>query len=252
MRTYVPASQLDDARATLRRLLEQAGRGADVARVRFEALRRSQWETAFQRHLRPVRVGRLLVRPRPSAELPRAGEVVVDLEPGLAFGTGDHPTTRMALAALERAVRPGDRVLDFGTGSGVLACAAARLGAGAVLALDIDPQAVDAARRNVALNGLDGVTVARADAPPIGCATYDVAVANISAGVIVSILPALVAGVRPGGRCLLGGIIAPQLPRVTRALAATTGDQHPLEPSEVQSDGEWRSLEIVRPARLRR
>ena len=251
VRTYVAASQLRDARATLRRLLEQAGRGADVARVRFEALRRSEWETAFHRHLRPVRVGRLLLRPRPCAEVPRAGEVVVDLEPGLAFGTGDHPTTRMALAALERALRPGDRVLDFGTGSGVLACAAARLGAGAVLALDIDPQAVAAARRNVALNGLGGVTVAQADAPPIGSAPYDVVVANISAGVIVSILPALLASVRPGGRCLLGGIIAPQLSRVTRALAATTADQQPLQPSEVHSDGEWRSLEVIRPARLR-
>ena len=251
VRTYVAASQLRDARATLRRLLEDAGRGADVARVQFEALRRSEWETAFHRHLRPVRVGRLLVRPRPCAEVPRAGEVVVDLEPGLAFGTGDHPTTRMALAALERSLRPGDRVLDFGTGSGVLACAAARLGAGAVLALDIDPQAVSAARRNVALNGLDIVTVAQADAPPIGCAPYDVAVANISAGVIVSILPALLASVRPGGRCLLGGIIAPQLSRVTRALAATTADQQPLQPSEVHSDGEWRSLEVIRPARLR-
>ncbi|MDE2640268.1 MAG: 50S ribosomal protein L11 methyltransferase, partial [Chloroflexota bacterium] len=179
------------------------------------------------------------------------GEVVVDLEPGLAFGTGDHPTTRMALAALERTVHPGDRVLDFGTGSGVLACAAARLGAAAVLALDVDPQAVAAARRNVALNGLDGVTVAQADAPPTGGAPYDVAVANISAGVIVQVLPALLAAVRPGGRCLLGGIIAPQLARVTRALAGTTMGGQPLRPSEVHSDGEWRGLEVVRPAGLR-
>ncbi len=251
VRCYVAAARFGEARARLRRLLREAGRGADAERLRFEALRRSQWETAFHRHLRPLRVGRLLLRPRPCADVPRAGEVVVDLEPGLAFGTGDHPTTRMALAALERAVRPGDRVLDFGTGSGVLACAAARLGAGAVLALDIDPQAVAAARRNVALNGLDGVTVTQAGAPPVGCAPYDVAVANISAGVIVRVLPALLAGLRPGGRCLLGGVIAPQLPRVTTALAAATMDGQPLQPSEVHSDGEWRGLEVIRPARLR-
>ena len=251
VRCYVAAARFDDALARLRRLLRDAGRGADAERLRFEALRRSQWETAFHRHLRPLRVGRLLLRPRPSAETPRAGEVVVDLEPGLAFGTGDHPTTRMALAALERTVRPGDRVLDFGTGSGVLACAAARLGAAAVLALDVDPQAVAAARRNVALNGLGGVTVAEADAPPIDCAPYDVVVANISAGVIVRVLPALLAAVRPGGRCLLGGIIAPQLARVTRALAGTTMDGQPLQPSEVHSDGEWRGLEVIRPAGLR-
>ena len=251
VRCYVAATQFDKARARLRRLLHDAGRGADAERLRFEALRRSQWETAFHRHLRPLRIGRLLLRPRPCAEVPRAGEVVVDLEPGLAFGTGDHPTTRMALAALARVVRPGDRVLDFGTGSGVLACASARLGAGVVLALDIDPQAVAAARRNVALNGLDSVTVAQADAPPIGGAPYDVVVANISAGVIVQVLPALLAGVRPGGRCLLGGIIAPQFSRVTKALAAATMDQQSLQPSEVHSDGEWRSLEVIRPARLR-
>lgn len=251
VRCYVAAARFDEARARLRTLLRDAGRGADAERLRFEALRRSQWETAFHRHLRPLRIGRLLLRPRPCAETPRAGEVVVDLEPGLAFGTGDHPTTRMALAALARSVRPGDRVLDFGTGSGVLACAAARLGAAAVLALDIDPQAAAAARRNVALNGLDGVTVAQADAPPTGGAPYDVVVANISAGVIVQVLPALLAAVRPGGRCLLGGIIAPQLSRVTRALAGTTMDGQPLRPSEVHSDGEWRGLEVVRPAGLR-
>lgn len=170
---------------------------------------------------------------------------MVDLEPGLAFGTGGHPTTRMALSGLERLLRPGDRVLDFGTGSGVLACAAARLGATEVLAIDIDNQAVDAARRNTALNDASVVEVRRGDAPPPN-ATYDVVVANISAGVIVSLLPALAAATRPAGRCLLGGIIAPQLSRVTEAVSRT-----PLRTLEVDRDGEWRSVVATRPPHLR-
>ena len=252
---YVPASQLSDARALLRVLLERAGRGAEFAALEFDAQRRSDWETAFHRYLQPVRAGRLLVRPRPCAEVPRRGEIVVNLEPGLAFGTGGHPSTRMALAALERVVRPGDRVLDVGTGSGILACAAGKLGAASVHAFDIDPQAVEAALRNVALNGLANVEVRLADAPAVGKrdgATpgdgdpYDVVVANISAGVIVTMLPALAANTRPGGHCLLGGIIAPQLPRVAAALRAT-----PLQQHEVDSDGEWRSISLTRAARVR-
>ena len=243
---YVPTSQLADATGVLRSLLERAGRATAADRLLTVSRRRSDWETAFHRYLRPVRTGRLLVRPRPCAEVPREGEIVVDLEPGLAFGTGDHPTTRMALAALERLVRPGDRVLDFGTGSGVLACAAARLGAGFVLALDVDGQAVAAARRNAALNRASAVRVEQADAPPETAAPYDVVVANVSAGVIVSALPGLAAVTRPGGHCLLGGIIAPQLSRVARALAATS-----LQQQEVRSDGEWRSVHATGAADLR-
>lgn len=243
---YVPASRLSDARAELRSLLRRTDRAGRVVALEFESQRRADWETAFHRHLRPVRTGRLLVRPRPCAEVPRRGEIVVDLEPGLAFGTGGHPTTRMALAALERIVRPGDRVLDVGTGSGILACAAGKLGAAQVHAFDIDPQAVDAARRNVARNGLATVEVHVADAPPTGGGSYDVVVANISAGVIVSLLPALAANTRPGGYCLLGGIIASQLGRVSAA-----GAQTALQQREVRNDGEWRSIELTHPTRVR-
>lgn len=242
---YVPGSQLADAWSALRGLLRETGRAAEAAQLVRTSRLRSDWETAFHRYLRPVRTGRLLVRPRPCAEVPREGEVVVDLEPGLAFGTGGHPTTRMALAGLERLVRPGDAVLDFGTGSGVLACAAARLGAARVLALDIDPQAVQAARRNVALNRLSTVTVVQAAIPPTAGDPYDVVVANISAGVIVAIVPLLGKVLRPGGHCLLGGMIAPQLPRVSRALAVA-----PLRQREVESDGEWRSIHAARAADL--
>ena len=242
---YVPGAQLPDAWSALRSSLQRTGRGPEAERLARTSRSRADWETAFHRYLRPVRAGRLLVRPRPCAEVPREGEIVVDLEPGLAFGTGGHPTTRMALVGLERLVRPGDHVLDFGTGSGVLACAAGLLGARHVMALDIDPQAVQAARRNVSLNGLSTVTVSQAAVPPTAGDPYDVVVANISAGVIVSVVAALSERIRPGGHCLLGGIIAPQLPRVLAALAVT-----PLRPREVESDGEWRSIHAARAADL--
>jgi ribosomal protein L11 methyltransferase len=242
---YVPGSQLPDASSALRSLLRRRGRAAEADDLELTSRSRSAWETAFHHYLRPVRTGRLLVRPRPCAEVPREGEIVVDLEPGLAFGTGGHPTTRMALAGLERLVQPGDRVLDFGTGSGVLACAAAQLGAAHVMALDIDPQAVQAARRNVALNRLSTVSVVEADTPPAASAPYDVVVANISAGVIVASATQLGEIVRPGGHCLLGGIIAPQLSRVLDALAATS-----LRQRRVESDGEWRSIHAARATDL--
>ena len=243
---FFPAGAAVEQIAELRAQLSAAGLTCESRKLEQSVRRKSDWETAFHRHLRAIRVGWLLVRPRPCADVLRAGEIVVELEPGLAFGTGSHPTTQMALAGVERLVRPGSVVLDFGTGSGVLACAAARLGAGAVLALDIDPNAVLAARRNAALNAAHVVRVCQADAPPDDAGAYDLVVANISAGIVVSALPRLAAATRPGGDCLLGGIIEPQLGRVREALSGTS-----LVQQKVESDGEWRTVYATRTAHLR-
>ncbi|HEY5635936.1 MAG TPA: 50S ribosomal protein L11 methyltransferase [Burkholderiales bacterium] len=180
------------------------------------------WVRRTQAQFAPQRIGeRLWIVPSwhaPPAD-PRA--IVVRLDPGAAFGTGAHPTTRMVLGWLEQ-VLPGApdaaplRLLDYGCGSGILAIAAARLGATAVDAVDLDPLALEATRANAAKNEVS-VGVLEADTPPQG--DYDVVVANILARPLIVLAPAIGARVRPGGRLALSGVLATQANEVMAAYA---------------------------------
>lgn len=139
------------------------------------------------------------------------GEVVIDIDPQMAFGTGEHATTRGCLRLLDGVLRPGDRVLDVGSGSGILSVAAARLGAGEVVAVEYDPDANINARENLAHNGVEGqirLIEAMADASLIEAeGPFDLIVANILSGVIRPLLPAFLAALRPGGRVIVSGIL---------------------------------------------
>jgi ribosomal protein L11 methyltransferase len=141
----------------------------------------------------------------------------------MAFGTGTHPTTRLCLIGLEDEIHPGDRVLDVGTGSGILAIAAAKLGAIAVDAFDIEPVSVRAARQNAARNGVAArvrieVATSVADSPFAG--SYDLVLANIIARVLIELADGIAAAVRPGGRLVLSGIIEGREPAVREAYDA--------------------------------
>lgn len=241
---YLPLRDWPHLRASVQTDIERASWCGPRPRLQIQRQRRDEWETAWHRFLTVVRCGRLVIRPTFHAYVPLADDVVVDLEPGMAFGTGQHETTRMALKALGDSLRPGQRVLDFGCGSGILACAAARLGAAGVAAVDIDPLAVEATRRTVALNGLGGTVTVRQRGEP-GEGRYDVVVANISAATLVEQAGALAAATNPGGTCILGGIVAGQVERLARALVAT-----PLVIQEITADGEWRTIRAARPAHL--
>lgn len=166
----------------------------------------ADWEEAVKRTFTPQRFGRLIVSPawgRPDAG---AGDAVLTLDPGLAFGTGDHATTRMCLTELVRRVGPGSRVLDWGTGSGILAIAAALMGAGEVLALDTDPQALKVAESNWERNGRPGrVAFALVDRPPAGWGA-ELLLANITTPVLAAGMPALRAALAPGGVAALSGL----------------------------------------------
>jgi ribosomal protein L11 methyltransferase len=212
------------------------------ATMRTRWLREEDWAEAWKAFFPVLRISRrLVICPAWRSYRARAGEAVIRLDPGMAFGTGQHATTLMCLRALEETVRPGATVLDLGTGSGILALAAARLGAASVLALDTDPQAVGAARDNVRLNGLEAIvrveegTVEKAPGP------FDVIAANISAPVIVDLAGPMAAALNPGGALIAGGFSEERAAEVAAALEAAG-----LTVERTLSDGDWRTHVVRR------
>jgi ribosomal protein L11 methyltransferase len=212
VRAYLPRQgDLARRRRALRRELVALGL-ASALRTRWR--REEEWAEAWKRFFGVERVGRrLVVCPTWIDYAPRAEEVVIRLDPGMAFGTGQHPTTRLCLEALESRLRPGQEVLDLGTGSGILAIAAALLGAARVIALDNDPVAVGVARQNVAVNGvegrvqvLEGSLGATGPLPDAGASRFDMVLANISAAGITEAAPALARALAPGGTLIVSGI----------------------------------------------
>ena len=192
--------------------------GVDAARFARAAVAQRAWERAWLEDFRPMRFGeRLWICPS-HASVADAGAVVVRLDPGLAFGTGTHPTTRLCLEWLDANLVPGARAIDFGCGSGVLAVAAARLGAVRVDAHDIDPQALLATRQNAAANAVAGrVQVHEAAAMlPDGAG---VVLANILSGPLVELAPRLAGLLAPGGALVLAGLLDEQADEVIEAYA---------------------------------
>lgn len=246
LRAWLPAgeSARDAARALRRelRLLDGV-----VRPLRARTVRDGAWAESWKRHFPVLRIGLIVVRPSWRAYRPRIGEVVIDLDPGMAFGTGQHETTRMCLLALEERVLHGMRVLDVGCGSGILAIAAARLGADRVDALDIDPAAVRATKENAARNGFDGAVEAaegslgeRWPFPAPAAGRYDLVLANLSSRLVQELAAPLVEAVAPGGVALVSGLIGEQEAACRAALEAAGG-----RVLERRSDGEWRLLVVA-------
>jgi ribosomal protein L11 methyltransferase len=179
----------------------------------------ADWVRATQAQFAPIRIsGRLWIVPT-WCEPVDARAINIALDPGLAFGTGSHPTTRLCLEWLSCNLRKGESVLDYGCGSGILAIAAAMLGAGRADGVDIDAQAVAAARANAAANHVDATFMPATRAGARDGATYDVVIANILANPLVVLAPLIAARVRTGGRVVLSGILATQAETVVSAYA---------------------------------
>jgi ribosomal protein L11 methyltransferase len=192
-----------------------------------------------------VRVSdRIVIKPSWREYVAEPGEVLIELDPGQAFGTGLHPSTQVCLLALESLVHPGAEVLDLGTGSGILAIAAARLGAKRVLAVDSDPIAIKVARANVVANGVGGTVEVMRGSLAEASGSYDVVVVNILLGAILTMLrEGLATRARPGGSIVLAGILAEQEPQILQT-ARPTG----LAVEERWVSGDWIGL-ALRPAR---
>lgn len=188
---------------------------APVGPLRTRVLEAEDWLTAWRAHYRPMVIGDFLIKPT-WVEADARGRAVVELDPGMAFGTGLHPTTRQMLEALSRMPLRGWSTLDVGTGSGILAMAARAVGASPVVAVDIDPIAVQTARANVARKFPD-IDVRQGSAADVDD-TFDVVVANLTASVLSLIAPHLRARTRRGGTCLAAGIVADREADVTRAI----------------------------------
>lgn len=197
-----------DVEALLGAAASAAGLGALPA-YRVDTVAEQDWVRLTQAQFEPIRVSERLWIVPSWHEAPDPQAIVLVLDPGMAFGTGSHPTTRLCLELLEREVSAGDTVLDYGCGSGILAIAAARLGASDVVGVDIDPQALIAANDNAANNQVSARFVDAADKLP-ATGGFDIVVANILANPLRALAPALASLVRPGGRLALSGILAEQ------------------------------------------
>jgi ribosomal protein L11 methyltransferase len=206
-------------------------------------LQGEDWAHAWKRRFTAFPVGdRLWVRPSWVDEPAPEGRVEVVLDPGMAFGTGQHETTRLCLEWLDTHCDPqqAPRLLDYGCGSGLLAIAAAKLGAGYVLAVDNDPLAVEATRSNAAANGVaDLIDTRPADAGLADCAPFPRVVANILSHTLIDLSHMLTAATTPGGEIVLSGILAEQAETVRTAYPGFTWV------NEIQ-DGDWVRLDGVR------
>ena len=210
------------------------------ARTQLEQVVQQDWSTAWRSHIREVQVGRLWVGPPwKLAEAP-TDKVRLVIEPKMAFGTGDHPTTSLCLAAVDEfmASHPGASVLDVGTGTGVLAIAARKLGAGRVVGTDNDAVSVELAQENAALNGTPDVALSGASLEEVE-GTFELVVANILANTLVALAPLIAPKV--GERLVLAGVLAPQAEEVTQAYR-----QLGLTPLEGARVGDWVRLDFKR------
>ncbi|HEU4328672.1 MAG TPA: 50S ribosomal protein L11 methyltransferase [Roseiflexaceae bacterium] len=266
VRTYLPADEVaEDARARIEQALWHLGRMRTVGPLRVTTVEEQDWANAWKQHYTIQRLGaRTVIVPSWLEYEPQPDDLVLRLDPGMAFGTGLHPTTQLCIGFLERYVTSGDTVVDLGSGSGILSLVAALSGAGRVLGLDTDPIAVEATRDNAARNGLsDRISAAEgslgrgallghwlqgvpdslpeapagfssADAPIPQC---DLIVANIIAKVLVMLSADIAAALRPDGILISSGIIADREDEVALAFAAAG-----LTRLERVQQGDWVAL----------
>lgn len=214
-----------------------------IGSLRRRDVEEEDWAHGWKEHFHPLKIGRVVIKPSWRDWKGQPDEIVVELDPGMAFGTGLHPTTKLMIEGLQERVRPGMEVLDLGTGSGILAIPAARLGA-QVTALDISDVAVQVASENVAINDVaDLVAVAEGAIGTVSGRRFDLILANIIASVLADIAKDLTAALKPGGEVLASGIIDERVDLVRSAFTDAG-----LEIADAISEGDWWLIVARSPA----
>ena len=216
-------------------LLKNQNEGLGTLALSLQGVKEEDWAENWKQYYKPFRLGEhMVVKPTWESWDMQEGDLMIEIDPGMAFGTGTHETTAMCVGLIEKYYQ-GGALLDVGTGSGILAIAAARLGAKGIVAVDIDPDAVRVAKENVAHNGLTGaIDVREGDLLQGLSQRFQFAVANILAPVICMLAAPLKAHLLPGGRFVCSGIIAEAEGDVNDALLAAG-----YQIDEIQHKGDW-------------
>lgn len=240
---FAEANNVESLQALLSARLDEIrslGLGT-IDQPQFSWVQEEDWANNWKAYFKPTKVGeRLVVVPSWEPYELAEGELPLYLDPGMAFGTGTHATTALCLRQLEGVVKEGARVLDVGTGSGILAIAAARLGAAQVHAIDIDNVAVEVAKENAAKNGVM-ISIAQGELAAVEDQNYDLIIANIIASIIIEILPEAVPRLKEGGYFLCSGIIAEKKEQVLKAIT-----ENWLLPKTIKEEAGWVSILAVK------
>lgn len=203
--------------------------------VTYHKVNEDDWANNWKQYYKPTKVGEhIVVKPTWEEYEEKPGEVVVELDPGMAFGIGTHETTRMCIKALEKKVKKDTTVFDIGTGSGILSIAAAKLGAKHVVGVDLDPVAVESAKKNLEFNKVNNIEILYGDLMEVVEGKADIVVANILADIIMFLSEGVRAFIEDGGYFIASGILNTQRDKVTDKLKALD-----FKIEEVMEDGEW-------------
>lgn len=228
-----------DVEAMVRTLHSPSGSTAPLITV--SRIENVDWNAEWEKTIRPIRAGRrIVIAPSWHPHTPGPNDLVLTIDPKMSFGTGYHETTRLTLRMLEDTVKPGDRVLDIGTGTGVLAIAALKLGAASAVGVDVDEWAEMNALENARVNGVaDRFTVLRGTLADVPAGRFDVVAANIQRSILVPLMPAMIQRMQPAAFLLLSGLLIGDEEEVTGAALAAGARTVSRE-----SENEWIALSL--------
>ena len=210
----------------------------------IEGMEEENWADSWKKYFKPIKLGKVTIVPAWEDYNAKDGEVIIRIDPGMAFGTGTHETTRLVMKIMQDVVVGGEQVLDVGCGSGILAITASKLGAKSCNAYDIDPVAVKVAKENASIAGCDNITVGTSDLlagvekKPGG---YDLCVANIVADIIIRMLPDIHVYLSPCAPIILSGIVAEREDDIKRAAAS-----HGYSVVRIERENDWVAMMIKR------